>query len=428
MTSRGLVTAGACILAPVTVLKVVNVKPVEIFLLVAFPLLLLGSRDTSFLRLRRPVGLLTLNYVAFFFGALFLAVLSLRLEFYPPQSLKNEVFRSAPIIALETLLQLGLCVATFLVLSEWFADNQRLLRFAMRLYVWVGLIVIVYGIISYVVSLAFGIDLLGAYAQEMAPDSVRARGLFNEGGELGLYVVSVILVANVLRAYRHMRRWPYLLTILVCLAGLIVSKSKAGAVCLVLLLGWSTLRHLRLRYLLAGAALTGLIVVTTPIIQALGSYWWIYQNYDEIAYLRREDLNVIAGRAAAVSVVPAMVAMHPLAGIGIGHYGLMRGNPAVGIPAAQDDIWDLSGLGIFTYTAELGMPLFLYLYLLVWWPWHLCKQTWLPASVMTLAGFQLAAQSIEIQPTFIYPWLVSAMTMGLYLRSKGGESGAGGSP
>jgi hypothetical protein len=280
----------------------------------------------------------------------------------------------------------------------------------------------VYAIISFVAFAYLNVDLSGAYFASDMSTEVRARALFAEGGEFGLYTVSIILVA----AFRHYvlrdTRSPWYLwafTMPILGAGLITSKSKSGAVCLLAILGWSAIRHLRLRYAFAGAALGGLLVLTTPIISSLEAYWSIYQNFDRIAYAFRNDVNIAAGRASAISVIPEMVKLHPLLGIGIGNYGLLRADPKIGIPAA--DIWDLGGLGLFDYSAQFGLPLFLYFLWLVWRPWRLAKQVrpQLPDVVLMIAGFQLFAEGIEVQPTFVYPWLVSAIAMGFWISPSG---------
>jgi hypothetical protein len=127
--------------------------------------------------------------------------------------------------------------------------------------------------------------------------------------------------------------------------------------------------------------------------------------------LHSEDGNFAAGRIMGAIMLPRMIADHPIAGIGIGNYSLQRNNPDYlqGLPATT--AWDLPGLGLLSYVAEVGIPLMLVLMWLLWAPVRLAGRRQVPALVVILTSYQFFANSLGVQITFAYPWLVT--TLGL---------------
>jgi len=82
---------------------------------------------------------------------------------------------------------------------------------------------------------------------------------------------------------------------------------------------------------------------------------------DEIA-ARGNDYNLVVGRLSALHIVPKMILAHPVTGIGLGNYPLMRNDPMYldGLPAVTE-IEDLPALGIPGITAEMGVPITIWL-------------------------------------------------------------------
>jgi hypothetical protein len=177
--------------------------------------------------------------------------------------------------------------------------------------------------------------------------------------------------------------------------------------------GFNTAAH---RYLIIGAAVAATAIAFTPILHQFGSYLVIYQNYELVASAKSEDLNVVAGRLAAAIVIPEMVAAHPILGVGLGNYSVMRGAPEIDVPSP--DVWDVPGSGLALYAAELGIPLFLILVWNIWTPVRMVRNAGLPTCLIILVAYQFFAQLIEVQATFFYPWLASAIGFGFYLAQK----------
>jgi hypothetical protein len=414
LRKRSVISAGVAIgifLAPLTNIRLGDLQPVDIFLGVVFVGMTAAVLLRGRLAIDRRRGTLLVPYVALLVTILVLALLSARLTFYPPSEAVADPLKTAPILSLAHLFQLVLCVFGSFTLWAVAGNDPIILRRTARLYVTVGILNSLYAIASYLLLYCAQVDVCGAYIDATG---VRARGFFNEGGPFGLYVTSVVVVAlferYVLRSRRSLMLWMADLPIL--MTALLVSGSKAGMIAMLFLLGFAAITRLRVRYLLGAAAVSIAAFFATPATEQLQTYWALYQNFDLIASARRHDTNIVAGRMAATVVVPELVAAHPLLGTGFGNYPLMRASPEITVPSA--DVWDVPGAGLLTLAAELGLPTFLFLVVLLAIPPAMMWRSRMPLFVIMLAGYQLVAQTIEVQVTFFYPWIPTSLALGYY--------------
>jgi len=117
----------------------------------------------------------------------------------------------------------------------------------------------------------------------------------------------------------------------------------------------------------------------------------------------------------AAHLVPRMIAEHPFGGIGFGNYSLQRNNPNYlqGLPTTSG--WDLPGLGLAGYVAELGVPLVLFLIWLIWYPVKVIRFHKVSILVVLTASYQFFAHLVGVQITFVYPWLLTALALGYAL-------------
>jgi hypothetical protein len=403
---------------PATNIKFADIQPADV-VLVAILIAVVGwfafsDRD---IRVDRDIAWLLSSWSLLILLVALSALCSLRLQFHPPSDALKDSLKMAPWLSAAKLIQIGSCVGGFLFFAQVLGRDLRLLRLAASLYIWIGVINALYAILSWMLLYYYNIDLLGAY-QDFS--GIRTRALFNEGGPYGLYSVSVILVAAFQRYnFRSITRLSFW-GLIVGPVGLsfILSGSKGGIICIVALMAWAALSRLQIRYLTIGAALVVVAIVATPILDQLQTYWNIYQDYGIVAAANPGDLNIVAGRMAAATVIPEMVQAHPIIGVGIGNYSLMRAGPEIDVVAP--DFWDVPGAGLSIYAAELGIPLFLFLLWNIWWPIRIVRQSRLPNSVVILVAYQLFAQLIQVQATFFYPWFVCAIGFGFYLANKHG--------
>jgi hypothetical protein len=340
-----------------------------------------------------------------------MGLLATRLTFYP---LDDASFLKQPILfPASKLLQLTAVICGFLWLTNSFAKDRSLLALALNTYWWTGILTCLYGVACYF-SLKLhpfeAPDIFGAYSLE---DYTRARGFFNEGGPLGLYAVSV-LVVGLLRSRVTGRRLGTISTSVLCLA-LVLSGSKAGflaAAALILVSAFfAASAKARIFYcIFAIASLWGLGVWLNFDSQLAG-YVYSYMNIEEEIAERGRDYNLVVGRVSALHIVPKMVATHPLTGIGFGNYPLMRNDPNYldGLPAITE-VEDLPGLGLLGVAAEIGVPATLWFIVLLFIPYRRNRQN--GVLVASAALFQPVAHIFGMQITFFLPWFVTACALG----------------
>jgi hypothetical protein len=105
-----------------------------------------------------------------------------------------------------------------------------------------------------------------------------------------------------------------------------------------------------------------------------------------------------------------MIASHPMTGIGIGNYSLMRNDPHyLGSLPTITDAEDLPAIGIPGIAAEMGIPTTIWLLILLFKPYWVCRKK---ASIIGVAAiFQPIAHFFGVQLTFFYPWFVSACAL-----------------
>jgi hypothetical protein len=381
-------------------------------------LLLLGFCVAKFLcssfsfRIAAKLRGLFKSYALLLLLLFFLSVLSVRLPFYP---LIDASFLKQPVIfSLSKLLQLAATVCGFLWVTNVFLTDKKLFTQAMSAYWLTGLAVSFYAILCYVAIAnthsSSQTAIVGAYNN--GGEILRARGFFNEGGPFGIYVVSIFLV-GLLRRHVTGRRLGLVNMGILCLA-FILSASKAGFFAAALLFFFSIISAAsfwkKVSYLIISAAFLVGIAVSLNFGDQLYGYLYSFQNIEEQVAARGTDMNLVAGRVSALYIVPKMISAHPVTGIGLGNYPLMRNDPHyLGVLPAIPEVEDVGGIGIPGIAAEIGIPATLWLLILLFMPYQVCRKS---ASILAVAAaFQPLAHTFAVQLTFFYPWFVSACAL-----------------
>jgi hypothetical protein len=340
-----------------------------------------------------------------------MGLLATRLTLYP---LDDASFLKQPILfPASKLLQLTAVICGFLWLTNQFAKHRSFLSLALNTYWWTGIATCLYGVVCYFFLKLHPFEvpeIFGAYSLE---DYTRARGFFNEGGPLGLYAVSVLMV-GLLRSRVTGRRLGVVCTSVLCLA-IILSGSKSGflaAAALILVSAFfAASAKARIFYcIFAIASLWGLGVWLNFDSQLAG-YVYSYMNIEEEIAERGRDYNLVVGRVSALHIVPKMIATHPFTGIGFGNYPLMRNDPNYldGLPAITE-VEDLPGLGLLGVAAEIGVPATVWLIVLFLIPYWKNREK--GVVVASAALFQPIAHILGMQITFFIPWFVTACALG----------------
>jgi hypothetical protein len=338
-----------------------------------------------------------------------LSILSLRLTFYPPPDI--SILKQPVFLSLSRIFELFLVAYFMIAIAGALRRRPALLRLALDTYSWAGVASACVSIASWVLVTVAGISTFPVYGTDS-----RARGFFNEGGPYGMFLVSVALVI-LLRSRLFRPAYPVLrkLALSLLLIALVLSGSKAGFLAVILLCAIGLLvsgsRGQRLA-LLAGCAVVVFAFLSLFEGKVIG-YFYAYLNFDEAMAYRPDDPSLIMGRVTGALIVPRMVAAHPVLGIGVGNYSLMRNDPDYleGLPPV--DSWDLAGMGLAGSTAEFGIPLTLLLLALLLRPLMHARKRRAPAIITVAAGFQPLALLLGVNLNFFYPWLVASFVLAL---------------
>lgn len=405
-----------CFLLPLTDLKIGDVQPAEMFVMFGlFAFVLVSMLNGFAFRMNRELWKLEKQYLLFLLLSFLLAMIALRLDFYPPTNI--SFLKTPPILSVARIVQIAVASSAMILLANMLSRDEKLLALFAKSYVFVGVINAIYAISSWFLLKLLGVNVGGAYET----DVIRAKAFFVEGGPFGLYLISVILAAIFLFGVLRPSKWLRTIVISVLFLALALANSKSAFLAGIVLAAWYAVLGRSIRPLLLLAILFIPVLIFSGFVDRLLGYAISYAQFSLLAEADPYDTNLIMGRVMAMHLVPIMVAAHPALGIGLGNYSLMRNNPEYLMGLPPTDLWDLPGLGLVGYAAELGIPLLLFLVFLLWKPVKVARQKNVSNMVALLAGFQIFAHFFGTQLNFIYPWMVTALALG-YIYGVDGRS------
>lgn len=390
-----------CFLAAFTDVKIFDIQLVEIFLAISVILVLYMPEN----KLQISGSRYTLNFLSKFYILLFFlfagSLLSLRIDFFPPPNIGP--LKQPPIATFVRIIEAVLAISSTFLVSLAIKTDPEKFKKVLSAYVTAAVIGSVYGVGSYILWL-LDIDAPGVTIL----DVTRVRGFFVEGGPFGVYLVGAI-VLQIIRGHflKYISQQRFYIEMGILLTAFVLSQSKASFL-LLAFMGVVFLIHSRYyRLLVIGALVLLPLSLTTNLIGGLNGYYWNWANYASSAAERPDDSSLVYGRLAGSVLLPRIVAMHPIAGVGLGNYALVRNDPMVlrGLPPARE--WDLHGLGLLGYMAELGIPITLYVMWLYAYPliiaWR--SRSW----IVLLCSYPLMAALFGVQLTFAYPWIIAGI-------------------
>lgn len=396
-------------LCTLTNVKLYDIQPFEVALILLSPIIFtMMSRSGEAAGFRNPaVRKLLPQTTLFLFFCFVGALLSLRLTFFPPPDV--GILKTPPYASFVRLVQVTLSFSSMFVLAAMIGRDVNRLRIACRYYVFAALIASLWGIASFI-AWRLGLELGGAYSLE---NVLRIRGFFVEGGPFGTYLASAIIVQAFRYFYlREPGRGMLRLQAAVLLVALMGAQSKAAVLLALLALLYWMVRERRLGFISYCLLALLPVIAASNVYEGINGYIANHLRFYSAAWERPEDVNLVMGRMMGSVLVPRMVEQHPLIGVGIGNYALVRNDPAVlqGLPA--NDGWDLHGLGILGYFAELGVPLALFAIWIYAGPWRFTRRgdTW----TAMLAIFPLLAATFGVQFNFAYPWLIGGIALSVF--------------
>jgi len=346
------------------------------------------------------------RYLALLCAAAAASAFSLRLPFYPPPDI--SLLKEPGAISLSRLAELFLAMLSLLFAAGALARNPRWRRAVLDAFAGVAILSACASILAWLLLEGAGISTPLVY-----DFNDRVRGFFNEGGPYGMFLVGAAL-AVLLRA--HLQPYAYRFQVPATLAlfgvALLLSGSKAGLLAAAGLaaLGVLFAGNRRHKLILIGAAVLSLAILAL-FERQLVTYWLLYQDIDEIAAYHPGDPNYVMGRVTGALIVPRMIAAHPVGGIGLGNYSLMRNDPEYlqGLPAVDE--WDLTGMGLAGAMAELGIPLALCLFAVLLRPLRMARKRNAASVIAVAAAFQPVSFLLGVNLNFFYPWLITALAL-----------------
>lgn len=315
-------------------------------------------------------------------------------------------------ISAARLAELMLGVFTIILLTEVFLGSFRKCVFTAKAYFAAGSVSACLALLGLALHGPFALFVTGA----------RPSGFYNEGGPYGLYLVSVLVLGLALLQSHTVRHsyWMYAALLVDC-GALIASASKAGYVAIMLLIVAQVVlagSH-RQRVVSGLATLVGLIVLTslTNVSRGINGYIEGGRRFEAVSQARPNDVNFSYGRVAAIFFIPRMIAAHPLLGVGFANYGIVRNAPEYRGSAASAMFIDHDGLGLFGLAAEIGLPASALLLYLLFRPAVLVRRLTHKKAVLALAMIQPVVHLCGAQLNLTYPWIASALALGLALQS-----------
>lgn len=396
-------------------LKYANVQFLEVFMLahLMFLAIIFGLRG-----FKARIGGLWVRpgewYGLVMLTVLIASVSSLRLQRFPP--MYGPYFLNYPLLVVALrYIELFLVVFYSLYAAELMRRDGRLRDFALRTYLASALVTCWLSMVGIVLLRLTGIGL-------WVNGEARAQGEFPEGGPFGLYLLTATIVAYVLWKRGRMSQAKLLVTVLTLGWAVVACRSKACFLCAFMIFltqiffGHSMRQKVASAVAITAVCLAGWYIFDVPVLYRF--FLHLRQTAEFIVFLNPGDGNIAYGRVAGAAIIPRMIEHHPLTGIGLGNYSVMRNDPAYLGLIHPVRYYDLPGLGLLWVAAELGIPCLLLLYGMMMYPAFRVRKLHGNAALLMLALCQPYVHLMGAQITLFYPWLSSAFVLSFLPLSK----------
>jgi len=398
----------AATLSCTVTLKAGDIQALECIFAVDFLLLALLSLSHGMrIRVFRPFVTIARSYAVFLLLAFVLSLFSLQQNFFHNAGLKAPV-----LVTVARMAELFLDAFYMLYLAVLYREDEKLCLFGARTYYWTGMAGCLYSFATYPLNLLAATQL-GTYG-----DHHRFRGFDNEGGGFGVYILSVIVLAFVMRRRHWLSKGQFRIGISVLAIGFLGSQSKSAYFAL------AALGVIGLAWFLEGwrrwavfAGLVAMLILMGSIIgiqDQVEQYRRGAEQYQALSNLRAHDGNFVMGRVAGAVLAPRMIAARPLLGIGWGNYPLVRDDSVYrqGTAFSIASV-DAPSLGVIDYIVELGFPLWLYLVWIELKPVYMLRRHGADAWLIALALIQPVSNWAGAHLNLMHPWVVVAFALGL---------------
>ncbi|MBJ6123331.1 hypothetical protein [Sphingomonas mollis] len=331
--------------------------------------------------------------------------MSLRLNFYPPSDI--GLLKQPPFATIARLIEVVISVCSLFVVALAIRDDPRKLKLILMAFGWAAIANAMWGVFCFGMHFA-GLELPGITLSSRIP---RVRGFFNEGGPLGVYLAGGALVQYIRGPMLHyISRGSYRASMAIIVLAVVGSQSKAAVLVILLLASLGFLQQRRASLIFVAVALILPIAIASNLVEGLNGYYSNLVNFRSEAYERSTDGNLVNGRLMGSVLLPRIVEAHPILGVGIGNYSLVRNDPDILLGLPRTEVWDLHGLGLLGYLAELGIPMTIFVLYIYAYPLLMALRS--RAWIFLLSAYPLLAALFGVQLNFAYPWIVMGMALG----------------
>jgi len=381
-----------------TELKILSVKISEIIVLILGAVYIKISKSKE-------------KKIIFFFLLLTLKTLFLNVfvDFYIPTE-ETSFLKNPYIISLSRFLELLCCYYLINICIIYFNKEKENVKLHIRNIIDIQVCIAVFYLFVYVLYQIGLFKLENDYVKDLLVYNTEAgysikyriKGLFVEGGPLGLFYASIFLLL-VLE-----REKAYLLMSFLIIFILWGTQSKAGLLMITsyFLIDYFYIRKARSVLFLTIPLLLFIIifgfVIYNSYFQALQNLEFIVQAFTP-ADSTEIDKNLLMGRVTATIILPNLLFHNLFFGIGLGNYALVRNNPIYRGFLPEVPYWDLHGFGgIVDVLVEGGLIFFIFMLLYVKKLWNRChtikqKRVFLIFILCFIFGVQIY---------FLYPWFI----------------------
>ncbi len=388
-----------------TDVRVGDIQTVELALVVALGLSFLQPQQQA--RIEGPAIIISLIPRVLLMLALIAcgSFLSLRLNFYPPTAV--GILKQPPFATIARMIEVAISVSAIFIVALSVRDDPRTFKMLLGAYAWAGILNAGWGLVCFAAYYA-GLELPGVTLGGRLP---RINGFFNEGGPLGVYLAGTALIQYIRGpVLGYISKWSSRLTLAVIGFAIIGSQSKAAVLVIILLMGLGFVQQRRASLLILAAALLFPLAIASNLVEGINGYYSNLVNFQAEAYERSTDGNLVNGRLMASVLLPRIVEAHPWLGVGIGNYSLVRNDPDILLGLPRTELWDLHGLGLLGYLAELGIPLTIFVLYIYAYPMLNAFRS--RAWIFMLSAYPLLAALFGVQLNFAYPWIVLGLALG----------------
>lgn len=323
-----------------------------------------------------------------------------------------SILKTPYIISFGRYLELLACINLMALIYSYFKD----LSYAEILKI-VKLIVVLNICVLLGILLIYGLHRIGFIEETyISYVNFRLRGGYSEGGPFGLMLSFIFILT-----FMYKSRYKGLVRFLLAITIVFFARSKAGILLIIIwyILMYYKWLYFKIRRLNIIILIVGGIITSIVFVKLASFYINDIKHIKEEVVKRPTDINLVMGRIAGIFIFPDMIKDHPVVGIGLGNYPLMRNNPDYldFIPVSPKGKTDAHGFGgLIQLLVDGGLIIFIpFLVIMYLFNKKLKKQGY---NLEIYHYAFLLFFTLGVQIYFLYPWVLFGIVLSLSNKTK----------